>query len=186
MKPQHKGITQNFTDAILKGTPLMAPGKEGINGLRIANAMFLSSWLGKEVELPVDGDLFYKMLQDKIASSTYVKSVKEQRVDDLMDILDAGIVHSAASSGLRIKRTLEHSTEDCRTDLTPIKIITRMLEQQSSNLIIQPWNLDTPVSKQTAINVWESQQSIIKIRFTLRNWSIQNIEKINKRPTHIA
>ncbi|MBR2912036.1 MAG: hypothetical protein IKC05_10520, partial [Lentisphaeria bacterium] len=28
---------------------------------------------------------------------------------------------------------------------TPIKIITRMLEQQSSNLIIQPWNLDTPV-----------------------------------------
>ena len=78
MKPQHKGITQNFTDAILKGTPLMAPGKEGINGLRIANAMFLSSWLGKEVELPVDGDLFYKMLQDKIASSTYVKNVKEQ------------------------------------------------------------------------------------------------------------
>lgn len=78
MKPQHKGITQNFTDAILKGTPLMAPGKEGINGLRIANAMFLSSWLGKEVELPVDGDLYYKMLQDKIASSTYVKNVKTQ------------------------------------------------------------------------------------------------------------
>ena len=76
-KPQHKGITQNFTDAILKGTPLMAPGKEGIKGLRIANAMFLSSWLGKEVELPVDGDLYYKMLQDKIANSTYVKNVKE-------------------------------------------------------------------------------------------------------------
>ncbi len=81
MKPQHKGITQNFTDAILKGTPLMAPGKEGINGLRIANAMFLSSWLDKQVELPVDGDLFYEMLQDKIKNSTFVKNVKELTAD---------------------------------------------------------------------------------------------------------
>ena len=74
-----------------------------------------------------------------------------------MDILDAGIVHSATSSGLRIERALEHSSEDCRADLTPVKIIARMLEQQSRNLVIQPWNLDTSVSKQTTIYIWESQ-----------------------------
>lgn len=76
-KEQHRGITQNVTNAILKGEKLMAPGEEGINGLRISNAIFLSSWLGKPVDLPVDGDLFYKMLQDKIANSTYKKEVKE-------------------------------------------------------------------------------------------------------------
>ena len=76
-KEQHRGITQNVTNAILKGEKLMAPGEEGINGLRISNAIFLSSWLGKPVDLPVDGDLFYKMLQDKIAGSTYKKEVKE-------------------------------------------------------------------------------------------------------------
>ncbi len=80
-KEQHKGITQNFTNAILYGEELMAPGKEGINGLRISNAIFLSSWLGKKVDVPVDGDLFYKMLQDKIANSTYKKTVVEQNAD---------------------------------------------------------------------------------------------------------
>ena len=76
-KEQHRGITQNVTNAILKGEKLMAPGEEGINGLRISNAIFLSSWLGKPVDLPVDGDLFYKMLRDKIANSTFKKEVKE-------------------------------------------------------------------------------------------------------------
>ena len=76
-KPQHKGITQNFTNAILHGEKLMAPGEEGINGLRISNAIFLSSWLGKKVDVPVDGDLFYEMLQDKIKNSKYEKHTVE-------------------------------------------------------------------------------------------------------------
>ncbi len=80
-KPQHKGITQNFTNAILNGEKLIAPGEEGINGLRISNAIFLSSWLGKTVDVPVDGDLFYSMLQEKIKNSTYEKTVVEQTVD---------------------------------------------------------------------------------------------------------
>ena len=76
-KEQHRGITQNVTNAILHGEKLMAPGEEGINGLRISNAIFLSSWLGKPVDLPVDGDLFLKMLQEKIDNSTFKKEVNE-------------------------------------------------------------------------------------------------------------
>ena len=80
-KPQHQGITQNFTNAILKGEKLIAPGIEGINGLRISNAIFLSSWLGKTVDIPVDGELYYSMLQDKIKNSTYKKTVVETTED---------------------------------------------------------------------------------------------------------
>jgi len=80
-KFQHKGITQNFTNAILKGEKLLAPGEEGINGLRISNAIFLSSWLGKTVDVPVDGELFHKMLQEKIDNSTYKKTVVEKTGD---------------------------------------------------------------------------------------------------------
>ncbi len=76
-KPQHRGITQNFTNAILNGEALMAPGAEGINGLRISNAIFLSSWLGKTVDLPVDGDLYYKLLQEKINNSKFEKHTVE-------------------------------------------------------------------------------------------------------------
>ena len=44
---QHMGVLRAFTDRILAGGKLIAEGKEGINGLLLSNAMFLSSWLGK-------------------------------------------------------------------------------------------------------------------------------------------
>ena len=66
---QHKEITQNFVYAILKGEKLLAPGVEGINGLQISNAMHLSSWLDDWVEIPVDPDLYYEKLMEKIKFS---------------------------------------------------------------------------------------------------------------------
>jgi len=65
----HAGITANWVDAILKGTPLLAPGVEGIRGLEISNAMYLSTWLDDWVEIPVDEDLFYSKLQEMIQKS---------------------------------------------------------------------------------------------------------------------
>ena len=81
---QHPEVMNKFAAAILRGEELVASGQEGINGLMISNAAFLSSWLGEKVSLPVDEDLFYKMLQDKIANSTFVKEVKEV-VNENMD-----------------------------------------------------------------------------------------------------
>lgn len=76
--PQHSGILTNFFNAILKGDKLLAPGQEGINGVRLSNAAHMSDWLGNvPVELPVDEDKFYEMLQDKIKNSTKVKKVVE-------------------------------------------------------------------------------------------------------------
>jgi len=74
----HKGITTNWVQAILKGTPLLAPGVEGINGLQLSNAMHLSSWLDNWVEIPVDEDLFYEKLQEKVKNSTFVKNVQDR------------------------------------------------------------------------------------------------------------
>lgn len=59
----HIGILQNFADSILKGTPLLAPGKEGINGLTISNAAYLSEWTDDWVELPLDEEAFRHYLE---------------------------------------------------------------------------------------------------------------------------
>ncbi len=75
--PQHEGVIRAFVDCILKGTPLVADGKEGINGLTLSNAMHLSSWLGCEVTLPLDEDLFLQELNKKRASSKKKTGVKE-------------------------------------------------------------------------------------------------------------
>ena len=67
--PCHAGVLRAFAGHILRGEPLVAPGQEGINGLTISNAMHLSSWLDKTIELPFDEDLFYEELQKRIATS---------------------------------------------------------------------------------------------------------------------
>jgi len=75
--PEHAGIIRNFTDAILNGTPLEAPGEEGIRGLTISNAIHLSSWLDDWVELPIDEELHLAELNKRIAGSTFRKAEPE-------------------------------------------------------------------------------------------------------------
>ncbi len=77
----HSAIVQNFANAILFNEPLLASGFEAINGLQLSNAMFLSSWLGKTVDVPCDGDMFYELLNKKIENSTFQKTVVERTVD---------------------------------------------------------------------------------------------------------
>lgn len=80
--PQHVGIFQNFTNAVLNGTELLAPGEEGINGLTISNAIHLSAWTGETVDVKnFPDDRFYELLQEKIRTSTVVKT-GEQKVAD--------------------------------------------------------------------------------------------------------
>ena len=67
----HPFILNNFCDAILHGAPLYTPGEEGIKGLTLSNAMYLSSWLGRPVELPLDEDLFYEELMKRVATSKF-------------------------------------------------------------------------------------------------------------------
>nr|WP_319216625.1 Gfo/Idh/MocA family oxidoreductase [uncultured Trichococcus sp.] len=64
---QHISVLNNFADHIVKGEPLLANGEEGINGVTLANAMHLSSWLDKEVDYKVDGDLYLAELNKRIA-----------------------------------------------------------------------------------------------------------------------
>ena len=70
---QHQHVTANFTAAIRTGAPLVAPGSEGIKGLTLSNAMHLSSWLGRPVEIPFDEALFYEELQKRIAEERAAK-----------------------------------------------------------------------------------------------------------------
>src|SRR5690606_969731 len=64
---QHSDVMQNFAANILDGTPLIAPGPDGINGVRLANAMHLSAWTGEEVSLvDFDEDRYLAELNKRI------------------------------------------------------------------------------------------------------------------------
>ena len=75
--PQHVGVLSAFAGKILHGTPLVAEGIEGINGLTLSNAMHLSSWINKPVEIPFEEELFLTELNKRRADSKLKKNVKE-------------------------------------------------------------------------------------------------------------
>ncbi|MBQ8639651.1 MAG: Gfo/Idh/MocA family oxidoreductase [Lachnospiraceae bacterium] len=66
---QHVGVLNAWAAAILEGTPLVADGKEGINGLMLSNAMHLSAFLGQDVTLPMDEELYYQELMKRVKTS---------------------------------------------------------------------------------------------------------------------
>ena len=69
MNPQHVGVLNAWGGTILRGTPLVADGREGINGLTLSNAMHLSAFLGRKVTLPIDEDLYFEELMKRVATS---------------------------------------------------------------------------------------------------------------------
>ena len=75
--PQHVGVLNCFAAAILRGEPLVADGREGINGLQLSNAMHLSSWLGETVKVPIEEDVFLEHLKQLRKSSKAKEQVQE-------------------------------------------------------------------------------------------------------------
>lgn len=69
----HLGIMTNWVASIRDGSPMLAPGIEGINGLTLSNAMHLSAWTDNWVELPIDEALFKEKLQERINTSCFKK-----------------------------------------------------------------------------------------------------------------
>lgn len=70
---QHRAILQNFAEAILEGKPLIAPAAEGLHSVELANAMLLSAFKNRSLELPIDGAAYEKALHRKIAASSRSK-----------------------------------------------------------------------------------------------------------------
>lgn len=80
---QHPGVLNAFAAHILRNEPLIAEGAEGINGLTISNAAFMSSWLKKDIDIPFDENLYWELLQKKIAGSKKKDNVVESVQADM-------------------------------------------------------------------------------------------------------
>ena len=65
---QHAGVLENFALHMIDGTPLIAPGTDGINGVALADAILLSGWTGKKVDYDFDEDLYIEELNKQIAA----------------------------------------------------------------------------------------------------------------------
>jgi len=82
-QPGHRLIIENFANAISSGEKLIAPAVEGLNSLALGNAILLSSFLGRPIELPLDAAAYAARLRDLIAGSRFEKIVVERQAADL-------------------------------------------------------------------------------------------------------
>ena len=83
---QHVGVLNSFAGAILRDEPLVADGREGINGLTISNALHMSGFLGKEIDLrDFDHDEYYKELEKRIATSRRKTTVTDSVAGNMGD-----------------------------------------------------------------------------------------------------
>ena len=67
--PQHTGVINAFAAHLLRGEPLVAEAADGLRALELSNAIHLSGWTGKRVEIPAERDAFNRELDKRIAAS---------------------------------------------------------------------------------------------------------------------
>lgn len=78
----HSTVLENFAEAILYGSELIADGREGLNSLSISNAAYLSSWTDTWAEIPTDEKLFEQHLSELCRNENNKKPSSEQPNND--------------------------------------------------------------------------------------------------------
>ncbi|MGL4653197.1 Gfo/Idh/MocA family protein [Cetobacterium sp.] len=68
---EHAITIENWINTIEGKEELIAPGIEGVKALELINSMLLSTFLDKEIELPIDSNKYYEELMKKCEKSEF-------------------------------------------------------------------------------------------------------------------
>jgi len=79
----HNEVIRNFVEAILDGTPLIAPAAEGLHQIELSNAILYSSLTGKPVDLPLDSAAFEEAHASLVAKSRERTAVTARDRDEV-------------------------------------------------------------------------------------------------------
>lgn len=58
----YRPIFDNFTAHLLRAAPLNIDGNDGLNTIMLTNGAYLSSWLGRRIDYPIDDALYVSLL----------------------------------------------------------------------------------------------------------------------------
>jgi len=78
----HFSVLRNFARHILQGEELLCAGESGLASLELANAITLSSYLGREVKIPISRRAYDTLLSKLRKESTFQKTVTANRAMD--------------------------------------------------------------------------------------------------------
>ena len=81
--------------------------------------------------------------------------VQKQRVNQLVNVLNAGVVHPAGAPGFRVQRAFKDSPKDGGADGGPVKVLAGFPKNQVNDGFIQPGNYDVFICEQSAVDIGE-------------------------------
>lgn len=86
----HDQVIRNFARHLLYDEPLIAPGEQGLASVELANAVWLSASRQAPVSLPLDRAAYDAFLEEKCATSTFVKQVASGKAETDPRLLEGG------------------------------------------------------------------------------------------------
>lgn len=107
--------------------------------------------------------------------------VQEEWVNDFVDVFDAGIVHPARTTCLRVQGAFKDSTKDGGADDRPIKPRAGLHQDEVDHFVSQPGDLDVLIGEQTAVDVGEGGKVFVQIRVPLLRRLVQDLEERDER-----
>ena len=103
---------------------------------------------------------------------------------DLVDVLDAGVVHASGASCVRVECALEHCAEDGGRDFAPVEVEAGILEKCLLQFFGELWYLYLFL-EESAVGVGKGFQVVFQITASLVEGSVQNIEKAQESIAHL-
>lgn len=77
----HAHVIEAFANTILHGGALIAQASEGLNSLMLGNAIMLSQFEGRPVDLPLDEEAYAARLLERVQTSNFQKTIRPLDVD---------------------------------------------------------------------------------------------------------
>ena len=90
--PKHEGVVNDFADAVLNKKELKIKAEEGYNSVALCNAIYLSSFLNKEITIPCDEELYNKELEERRKNSHYREKARNS-LSGILSSYDDGVIN---------------------------------------------------------------------------------------------
>ena len=105
--------------------------------------------------------------------------IKEQRVNNLMNIFYGGIVHTTAAASFGVQGAFENSAKDGGANQAPIKISASAGQKQLTYFVSKLGNFNVFFCKKATVHIREGYQILIQIWIALFPFGIQYLEKLD-------
>lgn len=88
--------------------------------------------------------------------------VEEERVDDLVDVLGAGVVHAAGPARVMAEGAFEYGTEHGWVNARPVEFLAAVHQDLVMNVVVQLRHLDA-LAEQAAVHVGEAREDFARV-----------------------